>query len=380
MNKRVNTDFAKLYCPSMWKSSHLDVDGFLTPCCVFFRDKDKKKRITDVEDVETVLVEDWQEFRDQMTDGIWPKGCYQCEFAEKEGRMSKRLQDIRHMHSPGELSSDPAEVKLEYIQVKTGRLCNLRCTICSPTCSTSIATEHLRLGKISRERYDELNKQIEWASDPEEFKKFKPGKDGFYRIDIAGGEPLMNKAHFEWLDSIENPENTRLLYNTNGTQVPTREEIEIWKKFRGIWLSFSIDSYGENFEKLRVGAKWDQVLSNLKYLQEEVILKEFDPTTSNCNVVTTISSNNVKDVFTLHEILVQNINFNHPSPINFNYLYFPIHMACHNMSREEIIEVVELYEEKIPLLRDDKMSEQCTALKNSLQSYLDENKVRDYQL
>ena len=45
MNKRVNTDFAKLYCPSMWKSSHLDVDGFLTPCCVFFRDKDKKKRI-----------------------------------------------------------------------------------------------------------------------------------------------------------------------------------------------------------------------------------------------------------------------------------------------------------------------------------------------
>jgi MoaA/NifB/PqqE/SkfB family radical SAM enzyme len=236
----------------------------------------------------------------------------------------------------------------------------------------------LRTGKLDRYTYDRLNEEIAWSYDLEQYKKLNPGDDGYFRIDIAGGEPLLNKTHFEWLDQIPNPEKTILLYNTNGTQRPSRKEIDIWKKFRGIVLSFSIDSYGDKFEKLRVGAKWDQVLDNLKYCQEEIIAKEFDLHTSNVSVVMTVSKMNVRDAITLYKILNQYVRFNNSNPLNFNYLYYPDNMACHNMSRGELEEVIGLYDAEIPSLpKEGKMRKQCVDLRNSLSSFLNGKEVEN---
>ena len=212
----------------------------------------------------------------------------------------------------------------------------------------------------------------------EQYKKLNPGDNGYFRIDIAGGEPLMNKTHFEWLDQLSNPEKTILLYNTNGTQRPTRKEIDIWKKFKGIILSFSIDSYGDKFEELRVGAKWDQVLDNLKYCQEEIISKEFDINTSNVSIVMTVSKMNVRDPITLYKILNQYVKFTNSEPLNFNYLYYPDHMACHNMSHSELEEVIALYDSEIPSLPENsKMRKQCVDLRNSLYSFLSGKEIEN---
>ena len=367
----------KIYCPSMWKSVHVDTDGYLTPCCLFIHREDKKSKLVDIEHAESVLQEEFQEYRDQLSNGVWPSGCNQCKFAEDEGRDSKRKQDMWMLHN-GTMQTPPEQVSLEYLQLKTGRLCNLRCTICTPACSTAISTELLRTGKLDRETYDRLNEEIAWSYDLEQYKKLNPGEEGYFRIDIAGGEPLLNKTHFEWLDQIPNPEKTMLLYNTNGTQRPTRKEIDIWKKFRGIVLSFSIDSYGDKFEKLRVGAKWDQVLDNLKYCQEEIITKEFDLRTSNVSIVMTVSKMNVRDPITLYKILTQYVRFTNSEPLNFNYLYYPDHMACHNMSRQELEEVIALYDAEIPSLpQNSKMRKQCLDLRNSLSTFLDGKEVEN---
>ena len=367
----------KIYCPSMWKSVHVDTDGYLTPCCLFIHKEDKKSKLIDIQHAETILQEEFQEYRDQLSNGIWPSGCNQCKFAEEEGRDSKRQQDMWMLHN-GTMQTPPEDVSLEYLQLKTGRLCNLRCTICTPACSTAIATELLRTKKLDRYTYDRLNEEIAWSYDVEQYKKLNPGENGYFRIDIAGGEPLLNKTHFEWLDQISNPEKTILLYNTNGTQRPSRKEIDIWKKFKGIILSFSIDSYGDKFEKLRVGAKWDQVLDNLKYCQEEIISKEFDLSISNVSVVMTVSKMNVRDAITLYKILNQYVRFNNSNPLNFNYLYYPDNMACHNMSREELEEVIALYDVEIPSLpKEGKMRKQCVDLRNSLSSFLNGKEVEN---
>jgi radical SAM protein with 4Fe4S-binding SPASM domain len=364
----------QIYCPSMWKSIHVDTDGYLTPCCLFIHEKDKRFKITDVEHVEDVLVNDFKQYRQQLSSGEWPSGCNQCKFAEEEGRASKRQQDMWVITS-GIMTSPPERVSLEYLQLKTGRLCNLRCTICTPACSTSIATQLLKEGKLSRKMYDKYQKQIEWSYNLDEYKKLN-SETGYFRIDIAGGEPLMNKTHFKWLDQLDNTKNTQLLYNTNGTHVPSREEIEIWKKFRGIWLTFSIDSYGEKFEQLRVGAKWDQVIDNLKYCQEEIVAKEFNLNTTNCSVVTTVSRLNVSDVFELYKIIMDKITFNHDNPLNFNYLFYPEHLACHNMSKNELKEVIKLYDKNIPKLNSkSKMYRQSLDLRNSLITFVNDKKM-----
>ena len=108
---------------------------------------------------------------------------------------------------------------------------------------------------------------IQWSYDIESFKKMD---SDYFRIDISGGEPLMNKVHMEWLDhlsKVEDVSKTELIYNTNGTQRPSEEEIQIWERFKGVKICFSIDSYGKKFEFLRVNAIWDEVLENMKWME-----------------------------------------------------------------------------------------------------------------
>jgi hypothetical protein len=78
----------------MWKSAHVDTDGYITPCCLFIHKEDKKTRIVDVSHAEKVLKEEFLEYRDKLSQGIWPSGFNQCKFAEEEGRSSKRHQDL----------------------------------------------------------------------------------------------------------------------------------------------------------------------------------------------------------------------------------------------------------------------------------------------
>ncbi len=370
----------------MWKSVHVDVDGYLTPCCMFIHGDDKKTRIEDIpkgQTIHNVLIDEFSEYRSMLANGQWPRGCNQCEFAEKEGRSSKRMQDMgwntmkNHDGSNATLTH-PENVALEYLQLKTGRLCNLECTICTPTCSTSIAAAQLKSGDIDRERYDELQQEIEWASNLEELKKMN---SAYYRIDIAGGEPLMNKTHFKWLDQLpdEQKAKTQLLYNTNGTQRPKDEEVEIWSKFKGVWITFSIDAAYDKFEMLRVNAKWDKVYENMKYCADEIVHGKLKHQSANgytnTAIVMTIHKGNIIDIFELYDA-TKDINWIQQDYINYNYLYYPESMAIHNMSKSNLKHAVELFDANLHRLPEgSKMQREAKNIRNSMATFTQEDKV-----
>ena len=337
----------KIYCMSMWKSIHIDIDGYLTPCCLFVHKIDKQKNITEVANVESYLKTHHQKWRDQFNKGVWPDGCNQCKFAEEEGRESKRLQDVVDYEH---LNSELEEVSLEYLQIKTGRVCNLRCTICSPICSTTSAVHQLKNGTLSKEDYDKLELSSKWAEDINQYKKIN-STNGFFRIDIAGGEPLLNKTHFKWLDSLSN-KNLFLLYNTNGTIIPTEEEISIWEKFKGIRLTVSVDSYEEKFEKLRIGGTWIRLVKTFNFLKN-MINTRFNIDTSNISIVLTLYKANVMDIIDLYEKLNEYLNADITESINFNYLYYPERKAIHNLSKEELTNVINSLESNLYRLRDN---------------------------
>jgi radical SAM protein with 4Fe4S-binding SPASM domain len=376
-----NPELPDLYCPSMWKSAHLDTDGYITPCCMFIDGKFKKYKITDVTRIEDVLVNQFQEYRDQLTAGEWPEGCNQCKFAEQEGRSSKRIQDLYMLDqvTNGKLDTfptPPSNVALEYLQLKTGRLCNLKCTICTPTCSTSIASEQLAKGQLDRATYDRLQKQIEWSYDINEYKKLDAA--AYYRIDIAGGEPLMNKTHFEWLTHLAettDTSRTQLLYNTNGTIVPNDEEIAVWAKFKGVWVAVSMDSYGKKFEFLRVGANWDNVLSNLKFIEETVIQQRLPKGASNTSIVMTIHKGNVLDIFGTYKAINDHVTIENPNFLNFNYLYYPEHMAIHNMPKERMKVAIDYIDNGIHQLPEGSLIyNETVKLRNTIQSFYESDK------
>jgi len=357
----------KLYCPSLWKSIHIDVDGYLTPCCIFIHSVDKKDRLEDINNIEDYLIEEHDKYRQMLLNGEWPDGCNQCKFAEEENRPSKRINDMIDIDL---FRSEPENVSLEYLQLKTGRVCNLKCTICSPVCSTTLASDLLKKGEINQDYYDKLNKEIEWATDLNQYKKIKSTK-GFFRIDIAGGEPLLNKTHFQWLKTLPDKD-CILLYNTNGTIKPNKEHIDIWKQFKGIRISVSIDSYEDSFEKLRIGAKWNEVINNYLFL-DELIRNDFN--NSSLSIVFTIHSGNVNDIFEVYNKINQVTKYEFSESIAINYLYYPEEMAIHNMSQYMLKETIITYEKNIKKLPESKLKNDINKLCNSIKTFYNTKKI-----
>jgi len=363
-----------IYCLSMWKSIHLDVDGYLTPCCAFVGEENKHTKITDVEKVEEVSQKEFEPYREQMRKGYWPKGCVECKFAEEEGRLSKRLE---HLESMDYTFTDSENVNLEYLQLKTGRECNLECTICNPGNSTAIARRELKNGGITQRSFDLYKKGDRWATDVLEYNKINSNKD-YFRIDISGGEPLMNLQHLEWLDKLKNPHLTTLSYNTNGTILPNEKTIQTWEKFKDICICFSIDSYGEKFEKLRVNAKWDKVLSNMKYITEKIVRDRFLYKESRTIVLMTIHNKNVNDIFDLHKILYNEIEWKDGIDfMHYNYLFNPTKDAIHMMPEKDLEKTIANYETNLHRL--GKGSNLYVDAERLLTQMLDFNKGKEFK-
>ena len=74
---------------------------------------------------------------------------------------------------------------------------------------------------------------------------------------------LRNSKHWEILDSIHNPSNVTLLYNSNLSSVKDIEKY--WPKFKNVNVNASMDAVGELGEYLRYGTNWDRWEENLNF-------------------------------------------------------------------------------------------------------------------
>jgi sulfatase maturation enzyme AslB (radical SAM superfamily) len=89
---------------------------------------------------------------------------------------------------------------------------------------------------------------------------------------FAGGEPLITDEHYTILEEMIRLGRTdiTLRYNTNASNIKYKKHdvLELWKHFKKIELSCSIDHYGERAEWLRHGTDWGKVESNLLTFRE----------------------------------------------------------------------------------------------------------------
>ena len=85
------------------------------------------------------------------------------------------------------------------------------------------------------------------------------------RIYFTGGEPLINKKHYEILDfCIDNgfAKNITLEYNTNGTTL-NKNLLEQWRQFASVVVCFSIDGMDDLADYIRNPSKWDVIKQNM---------------------------------------------------------------------------------------------------------------------
>lgn len=211
----------------------------------------------------------FQIVRQDLENGIRNERCNYCWNEEDAGRKSKRMRD-NEKHA---LRDQPYE-RLAYLELNLGNTCNISCRTCNPYISSG----------WMKEAYETGDKVITYKEFASKFKKFHQSYDedspfwdelksrlpDIKQFDFYGGEPFMSKKMWELLKIAKETgvsKEIELHYNTNGTHFPI-EEIQSWKDFKQVNVSFSIDGIEEQFEYMRYPAKWSDVDSNMEKFLE----------------------------------------------------------------------------------------------------------------
>ncbi len=235
-----------------------------------------------------------KEVRRNMMNGCWSQECVRCQQEEASGLNSRRsyeqeqwplhLEDVVPLTKfDGSIADE--DFPIQYYDLRFGNRCNLACRMCGPSDSDSWYADHVALtgenhyrdshGSVvleqKGERWLDRNKSYAWYKSEKFWTSLSKHENGLKHIYMAGGEPLLIKEHYKFLERcIESGMSSRILleYNTNLTLLPDNL-LSLWKQFREVRIGASIDGYGETFEFQRYPGRWASVYENLKKLDRQ---------------------------------------------------------------------------------------------------------------
>ena len=263
------------FCVLPWISLETSPIGTVRPCCLAeneIKDELGNKYKLIATDLKTVQNSDYMKnLRQQFLDEKKPQTCRKCWNEERSGRTSKRMHTLdRLKHIVTDVDWDTDSKPLQFLDLKLGNICNLKCRICGSWSSSKFAAEELKFDR-DNEFHKQMMKDGAW---PRENSDFWTGLnniiDNIKYIEFTGGEPFMIREHFDLLQTIVNKGiagQVEIHYNTNGTQFPENAE-ELWSNFKTVEIAFSIDDIGPRFEYQRTNAKWDNVNENINRFRE----------------------------------------------------------------------------------------------------------------
>lgn len=196
--------------------------------------------------------------------------CSKCIQHEANGVMSRRqgMQSV----PIGEYNANGSmkNYKFRAIEIKFfGNLCNLKCKMCGPLYSSSIAAEQKKSGE-----YDGPVHHDVWA----EYSADKKVK--FYRdmakiipyaneIKFTGGEPMMNNGILdlvEWMVMNDLSHKISLRIITNGTKL-NQDFLNYTKHFRSFHAMVSLDGVFDINDYQRTGSTFEDIDANIDILR-----------------------------------------------------------------------------------------------------------------
>jgi len=195
--------------------------------------------------------------------------CHRCWKEEASGKKSLRLrlQEFRGSDNLPQKVFKKFVAKKKYINFPSiltlipGNECNLACVSCGGNFSSKWnSLAHLdnyapfhRVEKnynLTDERYEEIVNNSQYLT----------------KIELFGGEPFLNKRNRTLLlDKIMykgTSKKIKLYFNTNGTIFDQQYMQRLTNNFRFVEIRQSIDGIGKEFEYIRYGAKFDQIMKN----------------------------------------------------------------------------------------------------------------------
>jgi sulfatase maturation enzyme AslB (radical SAM superfamily) len=274
-----------LKCKYAW--SHLDfLQGEYAPC---YRFKIKPQPIASLKDSlpsEVINNSAMQEVRASLQQGVFPPGCADCAYKESSGLKSyrqKSLEDLEwDINNTIDYTKTTAPAILD-LELKFSRTCNFLCRHCGSDSNSKFELLGQANPEIAQQLIDLDFDHIEVAESPitvvtpaileDLIQHVIPDVE---RITFSGGEPLYHIDHYRFLERlIQDPnidaKKITLTYNTNLSLINFKQYrlTELWKNFKGIALTVSMDGTGELFNYFRERGDWTTVVNNLYTLLDQ---------------------------------------------------------------------------------------------------------------
>jgi len=313
-----NTGTTKMCC--MIKDAYNDLDPDVEPIYIIGESKIQQNFNNPIA----------QRIRENLKNGVRDDACSLCWQEEDGGRKSKRQRDNeRYLH---ELTYKQIEEYqgLAKFELNLGNTCNISCRTCHATISSGWMREEYDLNHSANKTYKEYAETMKrYHKTYDEDSAFWPdlldNLKTIRQFDFYGGEPFLSKKMWEVLQICIDrgyAKDIELHYNTNGTSWP--KEIELWKQFKQINLSFSIDGISDTFEYMRHPAEWETVKQNMQRAKQ-LATENGNMSLSWC---VTLSSLNIYDLPDIVAEYEQNFN---EFGIYLNLVHNPNHFNISTM-------------------------------------------------
>ena len=250
-------------CILPWIHFSVGINGDVVPCSVANNNEP-------LGNIQTHTIKEiWNndryvKLRNQMINGEEPESCTNCYNQEKHGGHSKRLRENKLWSKYWHLADNPTpDFRIPYIHIEFSNVCNFKCRTCNPSTSHSIAVEW---------------KQLNWPLPHKEILHVVPNywndiKENIMHIEeiyFIGGEPMLMDEHYQLLQMLIDAGNfdVRLRYNSNVSKLKLKHHnvLDYWKHFKNISVHASLDGVAGEIEYIRHGAKWLEILENLKII------------------------------------------------------------------------------------------------------------------
>jgi len=218
-----------------------------------------------------------KELRRAFLNNEKPVGCRSCWDMESSGVTSTRqtCQKTFNEVTKDKVSVNELISNIRSIEVRFDNICNLMCRFCSPDYSSVWEQAVKKDSELSNKMvecgtYRKSNYHIKLTDKiiDEITLNIAPHLD---EIMIAGGEPLYHEKHYKFLEQLQPiAHKLRLSYNTNLNTLEYKNKsiLNLWKKFKTLWIRISIDGDPSCYSYVRVGGNLKKVENNIVKLNE----------------------------------------------------------------------------------------------------------------
>lgn len=293
------------FCPLPWGSIYVETDGRVDNCCISRNNLGNlhQTKLTDIISGARNI-----QIKQEMLAGKRAGGCSNCyppqdDLSERTYLRNSQLRDFSNWEPDRTLFDSVDNFKLSYADLRFRNTCNYGCVYCSPTLSSTIASELKQFVSIDESAIEDVTKY------------FVDNAASLKKIYMAGGEPMLIKENQAILEKLleVNP-NCHFIVNTNLSMIRNNRIFDLLTKFKNVEWLISVDDMGEKYNYIRYPGNWEQFASNLDYLKTTI------PDTHTVKFNMVYLALNAKTMFDCVDFLLENNYAQKPEHINLAYV------------------------------------------------------------